>query len=130
MCFLLNEESLNADLPSFPHLAGFYCIFLALPHLALIFKIRLPAFSETCYSFSLRNLFFLKTYIISLKSTFKRAYFQSFFALLSCVVARSLKYRLAHSKTGKRVSWNILTLFYILGLDGQIIVNSRIMEYF
>ena len=55
-----------------------------------------PAFSKTCYSFSLRSLFFLKAYIF-LRNTFKRGYFKSFFALLSCVVARSLKYRLVHS---------------------------------
>ena len=64
--------------------------------LAFLKYVFFPAFSEICYSFSLRSLFFLKIYIF-LSNTFKRGYSQSFFALLSCVVTRSLKYRLAHS---------------------------------
>ena len=33
----------RTDLPSYPHLAGLSRIFLALPHLARIFEIRLPS---------------------------------------------------------------------------------------
>ena len=91
-------EKYQSDIPSYPPLAGFFRIFLALAHPPAFLKyVFLPAFSETCYSFSLRSLFFLKTYNIFLRNTFKRGCFQSFFALLSYVVASSLKYRLAHS---------------------------------
>ena len=87
-----------SDLPSYPHLVGFSPIFLALRHPPTFLKyVFLPIFSERCYSFSLRSLFFLKVYNVFFRSTFKKVYCQSFFALLSCAVTRSLKYRLAHS---------------------------------
>ena len=88
----------EADLPSYPHLAGFFRIFLVLPHPDRIFEIRLPSciFWNMLQFFCLRSLFFLKTYNIFWRSTFKSGYFQSFLAFLSCVVARSLNYRLAH----------------------------------
>ena len=135
----------NPDLPSYPHLAGFSAFFqrYRIPP-AFLRYVFLPIFSETCYSFSLGSLFFLKTYNIFLRNTIKRGYFQSFLALLSCVVARSLKYRLAHSnclnhqdhilKQVNEFSYNvslrnILIFFCILGLDRRIILKLRIMKY-
>ena len=74
-----------ADLPSYPHLASFSCNFRMFLHPAtfLVYAF-LPALcipsipSGTCCSFSLKSLFFLKTYYVLNQYSPERRHLQSF----------------------------------------------------